>query len=410
MAPDVPVDQPLDRDERAHQKENHVHLRRSVSTVAVLVAGALSLAACGGGSSSSGSSSGKKEFTIGFQGPLSGDNAQLGINGQLGVKTAIDEANKKGNLPFTLKLKSSDDIGKPEQGATAAQRLVDDSSVIAMVGPMFSGATKAAEPTFSDASMLSVSPSATNPTLTSLGFKTFYRVIATDAIQGAGAADYLAKGLKAKTVYSLDDKSEYGTGLSGAIESQLKTDGVAVTHDGIPPTKDYTAQADKIIAAKPDALYYSGYYAEFGLLVKALKGKGFKGIIASGDGSNDDKFTAAAGAANAEGVYLTCPCGDANTDPKAAAFLKAYQDNNAGAKPGTYSPESYDATNAIISVLKADSTRASVAAAFKTVDYPGITKQVKFTSNGETEDKGVFIYQVKSGKRVVLGSTTDLVK
>lgn len=392
-----------------------MQLRRSTSLVAALVIGSLALSACGSsskGTTSSGSS--KPVIKIGFQGPLSGDNAQLGINGQDGVKTAIDEANKKGDLPFTLALVSSDDIGKPEQGATAAQRLVDDKSVVAVVGPMFSGATKAAEPTFSSANLLSVSPSATNPALTSLGFSTFYRVIATDAIQGAGAADYIAKTLMAKKVYSLDDKSEYGTGLSTALEAQLKTDGATVQHDGIPPTKDYTAEADKIIAAAPDALFYSGYYAEFGLLVKALKGKGFKGAILSGDGSNDDKFISSAGAANAEGVYLTCPCGDANTDPKAAAFLASFKTTNAGAKPGTYSPEAYDAANAIISVLKGlgkDATdRKKVADAFKTVDFTGITKKINFTPQGEVTDKSVFIYQVKNGARTVLGSTADLVK
>ena len=306
-------------------------------------------------------------------------------------------------------------MGSADQGATAAQRLVDDSTVVATVGPMFSGATKAAEPTFTDGNLLSVSPSATNPTLTdpANGFKNFYRVIATDAVQGAGAADYIVKTAMVKNLYSLDDASDYGTGLSAAIEAEAKTDGATVTHDSIPPTKDYTAEADKIIAAKPDGVFYAGYYSEFGLLVKALKDKGYTGVIASGDGSDDPKVIDTAGATDAEGIILTCPCGDANTDPKDAAFLTAFTADNPGKVPGTYSPEAYDATNAIISVLKtigAKATRQQVDDAFKTVDYTGITKEVKFTSIGEVGDKSVFIYQVKGGKLTVLGSTATLVK
>ena len=391
-----------------------MQLRRTAPLVAVLVVSSLALAACGSSTKGSSGASGKKTIKIGFQGPLSGDNAQLGINGEAGVKTAIDEANKKGDLPYTLVLVASDDIGKPEQGATAAQRLIDDKSVVAVVGPMFSGATKAAEPSFSTADLLSVSPSATNPALTSLGFKTFFRVIPPDDAQGQEAANYLTKAVKAKKVFSLDDKSEYGTGLSGVIEKQVKANGATVIHDGIPPTKDYTAEADKIVAAKPDALYYSGYYAEFGLLVRALKGKGFKGTIMSGDGSNDDKFITAAGNANAEGVLLTCPCGDANVDPKAKDFLASFKVVNNGTKPGTYSPEAYDATNAIISVLKtlgsSPSDRTKVATAFKTVDYQGITKQIKFTNTGEVTAKIVFVYKVANGTRTVLGTTADLAK
>ena len=386
---------------------------RTPGIVIGVICASLAVAACG--SKSTSSSSSKPTFSIGFQGPLSGDSSALGLNGEYGVQTAIDEANKTGNLPFTLKLVTSDDMGSPDQGATAAQRLVDDSSVIATVGPMFSGATKAAEPTFTDGNLLSVSPSATNPTLTdpANGFKTFFRVIATDAVQGAGAADYIVKTANVKNLYSLDDATDYGTGLSAAIEAQAKTDGATITHDSIPPTKDYSAEADKIIAAKPDGLFYSGYYPEFGLLTKALKDKGFTGVIASGDGSNDPKFIDAAGSADAEGVILTCPCGDANTDPKAAAFLAAFTADNPGKVPGTYSPEAFDATNAIISVMKtigAKATRQQVSDAFKTVDYQGITKEIKFTSTGEVGDKSVFIYQVKSGKINVLGSTATLVK
>lgn len=385
--------------------------RHVVGVAAATIALAVTATACG--SSSSGGGSASKSFAIGFQGPLSGDSQQLGINGVDGVKTAIDEANKKGDLPFKLTLVQSDDQGSPDQGPTAAQKLIDDKSVVAVVGPMFSGATKASEPRFGQASLLSVSPSATNPTLTSLGFKTFFRVIAPDTVQGKGAADYLAKGLKAKKVFSLDDNSDYGTGLSKAVEAELKTDGVAVTHDGINPTKDYTSEATKIISAKPDALYYSGYYPDFALLVKALKAKGFKGAIASGDGSKDPAFVKQAGTASAEGVYLTCPCGDPSADPAEAAFVASYKASNPGQTAGTYSAEAYDATNAIISVLKTLGTKAdrkSVADAFKTVDFKGVTKQVKFLPNGEVEGSTVYVAQVKNGVITQLGKTTDLIK
>lgn len=377
------------------------------------VMGAASLLALAACSSSGGSKSGgKPTYTIGFQGPLSGDNAQLGINGVDGVKLAVDQANAKGDLPFVLKLKQSDDMGSPDQSPTAAQTLIDDPNVIAVVGPMFSGATKAAEPAFSQANLLSVTPSATNPKLTSLGFTTFFREIPNDNVQGAGAADYIAKVLKPKKVYSLNDKSDYGLGLAKALEAQLGKDGVSLTTSAVDPRKDYSGVSDGILSSNADLVYYSGYYAEFSLLTKSLRGKGYKGTLMSGDGSNDDQYIVQAGASNAEGSYLTCACGDANSDPALAAFVTAYGENNAGAKPGTYSGEGFDATNAIISVMKTLSgtiTRESLASAFKAVDYQGITKQVKFEPNGEIAGNAVFIYEIKSGKRELLGTTDKLI-
>lgn len=381
--------------------------------VAAMVAGLAMvgglLAACGGDSSDGG----KKEYLIGFQGPLSGESQQLGINAYNGVLTAVELANQDSSLPFTLRIVASDDQGQPEQGPTAAQKLIDNSDLMAVVGPVFSGATKASEPLYSQAGLLSVSPSATNPTLTDLNFTSFYRVIAPDTVQGAGAAEYLAKAVRAKRVYSLDDRSEYGTGLSGAIERGLERARVPFAHDGINPTKDYTSQATKIMADGADAVYYSGYYPEFALLTKALRGKGYDGVILSGDGSNDDQFIRQAGAANAEGTLITCPCSDANSDPAAAGFVADYKKVNSGLKPGTYSGEAYDATNAIISVLREQGTEASresVLSAFGKVDLPGVTKRIRFQRNGDVEGSTVYVYQVKDGQRTVLGPVSTLVK
>ncbi|CAO5156415.1 branched-chain amino acid transport system substrate-binding protein [Frankia sp. AiPs1] len=386
--------------------------RPLLGAIALATAVTLSAAACGSSGGDS-SSDGKKTITIGFQGVLSGDNQQLGLNALYGMRTAVSEINADPSSTFELKLVESDDAGSPDQGPTAAQKLIDNDKIVAVVGPMFSGATKASEPAYTQAGLLSVSPSATNPALTTLGFKTFYRVIAPDTVQGKAAADYVAGVLKAKKVYSLDDKSDYGTGLSGALEPELKAKGVEVVHDGINPTKDYTSEATKIIASSPDALYYSGYYAELALLTKALKDKGFTGKIISGDGSLDPQYVAQAGATAAEGSYLTCPCGDANSDPKAAPFVASYKKVNNGVKPGTYSGEAYDATKALATVFKqlgSDVSRDSVLKAFAGVNYQGITKTISFETNGEVKGSNVYVYQVKNGAITVLGNIADLIK
>src|SRR5689334_20589514 len=90
--------------------------------VPLVLAGSLALAACGNSgstSSSSGSSSGGglggsnsgATYAIAFQGPLSGDNQQLGINEVQGAQVAVDQANKSGKLGFKLQLVKADDQG-----------------------------------------------------------------------------------------------------------------------------------------------------------------------------------------------------------------------------------------------------------------------------------------------------------
>lgn len=392
--------------------------QRPLVTISALSAAALVLAACSnssdggggggltGGGNSGGSSSGKT-YTIGFQGPLSGDNAQLGINERNAVELAVEQANESGDLDFTLQYVEADDVGSPDTAPPAAATLIQNQAVVAVVGPAFSGPTKAVAKNYADANLALVSPSATNSTLTSQGFTTFFRVVPPDAAQGKQAADYLAS--KAKNVYLIDDTTEYGTGLAGDIESGLKAKGVKYTREGVADTtQDYSAIAAKVTSSGADAMYYAGYYSGASLFAKALDTAGYKGLAMSGDGSKDAQFMAGAGASG-DGWQFTCPCADATVDPAMKDFAKAYE-AKWNTPSSTYSPEAFDATNAIIEVMKdidGDITRDKVVEGLRKVDYKGLTNTVKFRSNGEIEKAIVFLYEVKNGKLEVLGTVED---
>ena len=136
----------------------------------LVVAGSLVLAACGnsgsgtasgssssggglgGGSGSSGGSGGT--YSIAFEGPLSGDNQQLGINEVQGAQLAIDQANSAGKLGFKLQLVKADDQGSPEQAPTAAAQVLQDNAVLGVVGPAFSGPTKAVATSYGQANLV----------------------------------------------------------------------------------------------------------------------------------------------------------------------------------------------------------------------------------------------------------------
>ena len=93
------------------------------------------------------------------------------------------------------------------------------------------------------------------------------------------------------------------------------------------------------------------------------------------------------------------------------AFVRAV-DN--GADPGAYSAEGYDAANAIIAGIQKlngnDVNREKVADSVLHGSYTGLTKEVKFDDKGEVATRTIFVYQVKAGKRVVIGTTVELAK
>lgn len=371
----------------------------------------------------SGSSS-KPTYTIAYQGPLSGGNQQLGIYMDNAVKLAINEANAGttfGTLPFRLKFEEADDQGSPDVAPTAATKLIDDTSVMAVVGPAFSGATRASEPLFSQAGLASISPSATAADLTAHGWSNFFRVVANDNIQAAADSEYMAKVVKPTSVFVVDDASAYGHPLAQAFATDLGKAGIKVTQQTAPGTTqcqagsgsstEYAALASVVKGSGAQALYYGGYYCDLALFTKALRSAGFTGTIMSDDGAENTQLIAQSGQADAQGILTSCACATTLGSSAGQAFASAYQ-KLAGSAAGTYSAESFDATNAVISVMKsigATVTRAAVVRGLRSVNYPGITKTIQFTPTGDISGNAVYMYKVEGANLTQLGLISKLV-
>ncbi len=133
--------------------------------------------------------------SIAMAGALNGPDAALGINIKNGVQLAIDKHNAA-NPGCQVQLKPFDTEGDPQKATAIAPQIVDDQYTIGLVGPAFSGETKATGGVFDQAGLVAVTASATNPTLSENGWKTFFRGLANDAVQGPSVANYLKTGLK----------------------------------------------------------------------------------------------------------------------------------------------------------------------------------------------------------------------
>lgn len=400
---------------------------RTTAVVSVVAMAVFGLAACSSskktssGNSSSTSSPSGPTYTIAYEGPLSGGNAQLGLNMKFAVQLAVNQANSGtssfGHLPFTLKFLAVDDQGSGTVSPSVATQLVNNSNVIAVVGPAFSGATKAAEPTFSAANLATVSPSATNPALAQQHWSNFFRVVADDNAQGPADADYMANTLHINSVYVADDASAYAVGLATAFKTEAATKGMTVKSEEVPGTTqcsagngsvtEYAASASKVKSSGAQALFYAGYYCDFALYAKALRNAGFTGQLFSDDGSLDPHYVSGAGTSVASGTLISCACEDLTNVPSAASFVSQFK-SLAGFAIGTYSGESYDAANAIINVLKTIAassgatgiTRQAVVSGLAQVDYTGLTKTVKFESDGNISGTAVYVYKVGADGKI----------
>jgi branched-chain amino acid transport system substrate-binding protein len=373
--------------------------KTTLRSFAVIAAAGLALTACGSSNSSSstatGGSSGGASCTpgqkIAFLGATTGPYGALGQNMVGGIKLALDSYNKA-HADCKLTLKVFDSQGNPTKATPLATSIVQDNSIVALVGPGFSGESLSTGKTFAAAGLPVISPSATDVTITQQGWPDWHRVIGNDSAQGAADAKYLTDTAKATKVFVIDDGSSYGKGLATIVKQGLgsKVVGTDVVQTG---QTDFSATVTKVTGSGADAVFYGGYYAEAGLLVKQLRQGGYKGLFMSGDGSEDVHFVSIAGAQAANGAVLSAPAG-----PASACFNSKYKTVN-GSDSGLYSTQAFDATNIILAGLGAGkSSHSDLNSFIGSYTGNGVSGPIAFDSKGDVKTTTIYAYKVVNGK------------
>jgi branched-chain amino acid transport system substrate-binding protein len=363
-------------------------------------AGASTTAAGGDTSTTAAAAGGVKcsGIKLAFIGALSGDNGNLGQNMVNGAKIAIDAFNAK-NPDCQVGFDTSfDSQGDPAQATPLADKIVNDASIIGLIGPGFSGESKATMPKFEAANLPMITPGATNAKLSTNGWKMFHRILANDDKQAPGIVTLIQNTVKGTKVGVIDDASDYGKGLADAVRSGLAAADVANAQID-PKAADFSAAVQAMKAANVDTIFYGGYYAEAAKLVKQIRDAGLTAKFVSGDGSLDKGFVDNGGSAT-DGAYLTATGApaDVNADFQ-AAFNKAYKTD-----PALYSPEAYDCAQVFLAGIAAGKvTRKDLADFVSAYDAPGITKQIKFDATGEPVGNAVYYSVVEGGKIVAKG-------
>jgi branched-chain amino acid transport system substrate-binding protein len=170
---------------------------------------------------------------------ISGDVASLGTDSNNGILLAID--NLDGALDGTpgqllghdVELTQEDDGCSAEGGQAGATALAADPSIVAVIGTSCSSAALGvADTILGDKGILLLSPSNTNPGLTSEeAHQPFYfRTAHNDKIQGAIAAEFAYNELGARSAATINDESPYADGLAAAFRANFEALGGTITN------------------------------------------------------------------------------------------------------------------------------------------------------------------------------------
>ena len=369
------------------------------AATAVFAAVALTAAACssstssGGGSSSSGGT-----IRIGVPVPLSGEYASAGTDILHGAQLAAKNINASGGVDGKkIQIVSQDDACLASTGSQAAQKLISQGIAAAAGGYCSTAAFPELE-AFHRAGIPYVMDASTNPELTEQGFTDAFRTIGRDDEQGPIAASFITSFLHATRVAVGNDNSTYAKGLANATVSALQKDGAQVVFNNAltPGQSDYTSFLTKIGQSKPQVFYYTGYYPEFGLLLKEAKQLGLTFTMMGGDANNDPTLIKTAGSAATGAMMTTAPLAQFLSSAKGyvSQYTAAY-----GTGPGPYSSYEYDAVGVVAQAIKNahSTTPSSITAALRSISYSGITGDFHFDSVGDRAPANYIVITVKNG-------------
>jgi branched-chain amino acid transport system substrate-binding protein len=367
----------------------------------------------------------KGRLIIGMIAPLTGGIAGLGRGMRNSAQLAVDQANEACAVPgYELVFQPEDDKSKSQVAEEAAAKLASDPNVVGVIGTMYSGTARPVQPILHLRAIAMISPSNPHPSLT-MGenfatapqrpFDNYFRLSATDLLQGPFAANYLVRTVGKQRIAVIDDGKSWGAGLAeGFAQQATKLGAQVVARERVAEDEtDFSGVIAAIRGQNPDAVFYGGYYTEAGRLSAQLAVAGLNIPLMGGDGIHDDDFISFGGR---PGDLVTSFGAPAEALPGARQYVSDYAAAGFAEPYGLFGISTYDAANVLIRALTgvlaegdySEDRRTDIVAAVQATDMEGVSGRISFDEFGDNTNKMFSVFTV-SGAAFdwVEGSTAD---
>jgi branched-chain amino acid transport system substrate-binding protein len=347
-----------------------------------------------------------QDIPIGFFAPITGPAAADGASAKNAVELGLKEVNDVGGIKGKkVSLITYDDRLNPQEAVAIANKLIERDKVVGVVSGSYSGPTRVTAPIFQKAGTPMVAGYAVHPDVTwdpkekkpnDFCFRNGF----LGEIEGAAAAEFAVKNLKAKKMSLIFMDNDFGRAISSGFAARAEKLGATILTKQMykfPGEKDFRPYLTRTKEGNPDVIFAAGYYNEAASIVRQSKELGITSQILGEEGFDSPKFLEIAGPA-AEGVIIATNLDRDDARPLVQNFLKNYRKayNEDADMVGA---SSYDAFMILVNAIGKAGTdpKAIQKALLETKDYNGLTGKISRFVQGEVV-KPVQIQVVKGGK------------
>jgi branched-chain amino acid transport system substrate-binding protein len=213
--------------------------------------------------------------------PLSGPNAQFGINSKNGIELVADEINSAGGIAelggAKINLVVADATSTPTTAGTTAQRLITQQEMTAVLGAFASSLTLAISEVTErrDIPLLTMSFA---DQITGRGYRNIFQVVAKASVIGKAQFEYTAAiaqaaGTKIGKIAIMYEDTAYGTAQANGLRAGAKAANVELVMDDAYPLgiTDTTPLINKLRASGAQAVFPVSYLNDSLLIIRTMR-------------------------------------------------------------------------------------------------------------------------------------------
>ena len=213
--------------------------------------------------------------------PLSGANAQFGINARNGIELVADEINAAGGIAelggAKINLIVADATSTPTTAGNVAQRLITQQDITALLGAFASSLTIAISEVTErrDIPLLTMSFA---DQLTGRGYRNIFQVVAKASVIGKAQFEYTAAiaqaaGSKIEKIAIMYEDTAYGTAQANGLRAGAKAANVEIVVDDAYPLgiTDTTPLINKLRGSGAQAVFPVSYLNDSLLIIRTMR-------------------------------------------------------------------------------------------------------------------------------------------
>jgi branched-chain amino acid transport system substrate-binding protein len=298
----------------------------------------------------------KTEITVATIQDLSGPVAGYGKQLRLGMMLRVDEANEQGGVNGRkLKLLVEDDGYDPKKAVLAAQKLVNQDKVFAILGNLGTGPNNAAMPVQFEKNVINFFPVSAAREMFDPFHRLKYAGFATYFEQMRSALPKLAKEKAAKKVCSIYQDDEFGLEVLRGAEAGLKIMGQEMVEKTSfkRGATDFSSQVAKMKAANCDLVVLGTLIREtIGTIAESRK-TGFGPVFFGSSAAYTDLIHKLGGKAM-DGMYATMTIANPYLDdasPPVRFWANKYK-TKFNEDPAVFSAYGYNIVDVFISAAR----------------------------------------------------------